>query len=95
MNGFAQDDNALPVREQHFNAFKSRRAKISQMISSGRLGSPLSYVIVARGVAGGGGGGGGGGDGGLMVTGVAWPNSRSIPEVFPIRSISPKECAVL
>ena len=58
MNGFAQQDNALPVKEQDFSASTSRRLKISQMMSSGRLGSPFSYVIIGRG----GGGDVGGGD---------------------------------
>ena len=50
MNGFAEQDNVLSVREQDFSASMSRRPKISQIVSSGRLVNPLSYVIFGRGV---------------------------------------------
>ena len=48
MNGFAERDNALPVSEQDFSVSVSRKPKISQTMSYGRLGSPLSYVIIGR-----------------------------------------------
>ena len=50
MNGFAEEAKALPVSEQDFSASMFRRLKISLMMSSGRLGSPSSYVIIGRGL---------------------------------------------
>lgn len=47
-NGFAEKDKALLVREQDFSVFMSRRLKISQRMSSGRLGGPLFSVAIGR-----------------------------------------------
>ena len=53
MNGFAEKDNALPVREQDRSASMARRPKISQMMSCGRLRRPISCAIICRSGGGG------------------------------------------
>ena len=86
-NGFVKWDSALQVREQGFSASRSRRLNTSLMMSSGRLGSPASYVTIGRG----GGAGRRGPEG--MVTSPGLPHSRSrrtTPDMFPIGIVSHK-----
>ena len=88
-NGFVEQDNALPVREQDFSASMSRRSKISQVMSSGRLGNPLFYIIIGMGGAG---LGGSGLDDGVIL-GLGWSHSRSqrsTLDIFPVGVVSPK-----
>jgi len=67
----------------------SRRPKISQMLSSGRTGSPIFYIIIGMGGAG---LGGSGLDDGVIL-GLGWSHSRSqrsTLDIFPVGNVTPK-----